>query len=198
MTMSMFALVLFVVALLAAVNTIVLVSLQEQLENETGGYEILASTEAPVDIDTDPMACTTDLSWLETEFDTYDLIVDGNGADFVVFENPFVIKGTDGKAVYAETAVVSVAEVDRPDAYQQFLCDSTNPPYVGCAGVVPVRYAGNRPLSQSGGDQFDLAVLGLSRIKYIRIEDTGDNQSFLTGTEGFDLDAIGLIHTAIE
>lgn len=33
-----------------------------------------------VDIDTDPMDCTTDLSWLETEFDTYDLIVDGDDA----------------------------------------------------------------------------------------------------------------------
>jgi len=30
-----------------------------------------------VDIDTDPMSCTTDLSWLETEFDTYVLVLDG-------------------------------------------------------------------------------------------------------------------------
>lgn len=30
-----------------------------------------------VDIDTDPMTCTTDLSWLETDFDTYELILDG-------------------------------------------------------------------------------------------------------------------------
>lgn len=33
-----------------------------------------------VDIDTDPMDCTTNLFWLETEFDTYDLIVDGDDA----------------------------------------------------------------------------------------------------------------------
>ncbi len=30
-----------------------------------------------VDIDTDPMACTTSLGWLETEFDTYELVLDG-------------------------------------------------------------------------------------------------------------------------
>jgi len=30
-----------------------------------------------VDIDTDPMSCTTDLSWLETEFDLYTLVLDG-------------------------------------------------------------------------------------------------------------------------
>lgn len=33
-----------------------------------------------VDIDVDPMDCTTELSWLETAFDTYDLIVDGEDA----------------------------------------------------------------------------------------------------------------------
>jgi hypothetical protein len=30
-----------------------------------------------VNIDTDPMDCTTDLSWLETDFDTYALVLDG-------------------------------------------------------------------------------------------------------------------------
>jgi hypothetical protein len=33
-----------------------------------------------VDIDTDPMGCTTDLSWIETEFDVYELVLDGDDA----------------------------------------------------------------------------------------------------------------------
>jgi hypothetical protein len=33
-----------------------------------------------VDIDTDPITCTSELFWLETEFDDYDLIIDGEDA----------------------------------------------------------------------------------------------------------------------
>jgi hypothetical protein len=123
-------------------------------------------------------------------------VVDGDGPDLVIFENPFVYNGPNGTQVYVETARVSVAEFDDPSMYRSFPCDPSKPPYSGCAGVGPVRYAPQIPLTEDGGDLFDLATIGLQRIRYIRIEDTGDNPSFSLGTEGFDLDAIGLIHTS--
>jgi len=123
-------------------------------------------------------------------------IVDQSGADFAIFENPFVFHGPDGSEVYAETAVVSVAEIDDPAEYRLFPCDSTNPPYTGCAGVIPVRYSSNVPLDQVGGDLYDLSDVGLPRAKYVCIEDTGDNVSFAEGTEGFDLDSMAIIHGA--
>lgn len=125
-------------------------------------------------------------------------IVDGAGPDFVIFENPFVYKEGDKTLVYAETAVVSVSEQEHIEAYQMFNCNTLKPPYTGCAGVHPVRYSSGRNLSQVGGDLFDLADIGVPRAKYIRIEDTGGNLSFLEGTEGFDLDAVALLHTSYE
>ena len=45
------------------------------------------------------------------------------------------------------------------------------------------------------GDAFDLADLGLSRARYIRIQDTGSNDyAGLTG--GFDLDAVAIVNGA--
>lgn len=123
-------------------------------------------------------------------------LTDGPGPDLVVFENPFIINGTNGKEVYAETGVVSVAEINDDAAYTEFPCHKDEKPYRGCAGVVPVRYVPGIPLDEVGGDLFDLSEIGVSRAKYIRIRDTGDNgPAFVEGTEGFDLDAIGLIHT---
>ncbi len=123
-------------------------------------------------------------------------VTDEDGPDFVIFGDQFVYKTAKGLATWAETAQVSVADVDEPSAYRTFPCDSTNPPYTGCAGVNPVRYSASMPLTDVGGDLFDLSTVGLSRIRFIRIEDTGENPSFSEGTEGFDLDAVGLIHTA--
>ena len=123
-------------------------------------------------------------------------LADGPGADFVVFENPFIINGSHGKEVYVETAYVSVATVDSPEDFRDFPCAKDEPPYRGCAGVTPVRYASELPLVAVGGDQFDLASVGLPRARIIRLRDTGDNESFLEGTEGFDLDAVALIHTS--
>jgi hypothetical protein len=125
-------------------------------------------------------------------------LADGEGADLVVFENPFIVKGTNGREVYAETAVVSVSPDNSPDSYREFPCHEEQSPYRGCAGVVPVRYAAGLPLDSVGGDLFDLGVLGVSAIRYIRIRDTGDNRSYLEGTEGFDLDGVALLHTVKE
>lgn len=117
-------------------------------------------------------------------------LFDEAGADFVVFENPFV--DSVSQSVYQETAQVFVAH-DLND-FRSFPCDSKRAPFAGCAGVVPVVYKSEASLTQVGGDVFDLSTVGFKKIKYIKIQDTGDNLESFAGKMGFDLDAIALIH----
>ncbi|MCB0309240.1 MAG: hypothetical protein KDD48_07695 [Bdellovibrionales bacterium] len=118
-------------------------------------------------------------------------VVNGEGDDFVIFENPFIY---DGK-VFAETAVVSVAEENIETSYRAFPCQSRQSPFEGCAGTKVVAYHPDLPLSEVGGDLFDLKDVSLEKIKFIRIQDTGDHSAMTYGKEGFDLDSIALIHT---
>ena len=123
--------------------------------------------------------------------------VNGDGPDFVVFENPFW-EGGNPEAVYAEPAKVSVSE-DGED-WHTFECDSSGEMagrYPGCAGWTPTRSFDPLqmvPLDprESGGDAFDLEDLGLEKIRYIKIEDV--SASGLPTSAGFDLDAVGLVH----
>jgi hypothetical protein len=120
------------------------------------------------------------------------LIVDGPGPDFVVFENPFAIGG-DETEVFAELARVEVS----PDgeSWTPFPCTASDD--AACAGQEPVfgNYGlGFDPLDPavSGGDKFDLADIGISAARFVRITD-------LDGDEGaldccFDLDAVGIVN----
>lgn len=124
-----------------------------------------------------------------------DPLEDQEGVDFVVFENPFLNTNAEGQIqIYAETARVAVSESLDPESFVEFPCDTTLPPFTGCAGVTPVSFRSDLPLTEVGGDHYDLADVNVERVKYIRIRDTGDNSSFAVGTEGFDLDAVALIH----
>jgi len=117
-------------------------------------------------------------------------IVDGPGPDFLVFENAFWIGG-DSNNVYAELATVEVSE--NGINWVAFPCDATEPPYGNCAGWHPVFLSGDGPLdpATAGGDPFDLADVGLSVARYVRIVDRSD----LGGMTGvFDLDAVGIIN----
>lgn len=114
-------------------------------------------------------------------------IVDGNGADFVIYENPFPYKGM----LVQEYAQVGVQEAAGSPVVW-FPCDPRNGVRAGCAGVVPV---------DDGGDLFDLAEVGLQRVQYIVIRDIGYNAfafkngyKIESGAEGFDLDAMKLLH----
>lgn len=120
------------------------------------------------------------------------LIVDGDGPDFTIFENAFINPVT--KKVFAEPAIVSVSE----DGiyYYDFPYDPIT--LKGCAGITPTNGKENpfNPL-KSGGDKFDLATIGLSRVKYIRIKDIcqeildNPNHPFFDPIiSGFDLDAV--------
>lgn len=131
------------------------------------------------------------------EFPNY-LIFDGPGPDFIVFENVFTRAGLPGN--FVELASVSVSEDG--SAYREFPCNTRTRPFSGCAGAHPVfaNSETNRisPLdpATAGGDAFDLSETGLRAARFIRIHDldAGDPDVFGPRTNGFDLDAIAIIH----
>ena len=132
-------------------------------------------------------------------------IVDGPGPDFIVFENPFEIAGNPNN-LYAEPGIVAVS--DDGVSWTSFPCTATfeSPPYGLCAGWHPVYSAPGNGLSPidptaSGGDAFDLADIGVTHARYVKIVDhtvteacpTDPSQPHPT-TNGFDLDAIAIVN----
>lgn len=129
-------------------------------------------------------------------------IVDGPGADFLVFENAFFAGGDPDKPA-AELAEVSVS--DDGVTWKSFSCAAgPGPTYGTCAGWRPVYSAANNGISPvdpsvAGGDPFDLAELGLTTARFVRIRDLGTvecpaNPANKSTTVGFDLDAVALVH----
>ncbi len=124
------------------------------------------------------------------------LIVDGPGADFTIFENAFV--NPINQKIFAEPAVVSVS-IDGEE-FIEFPYDEAS--LEGCAGTKPTN--GNAdPFDpgQSGGNSFDLAEIGLQKIKWIKIRDitravleNPDHEYYDPTLTGFDLDAVAGIH----
>lgn len=124
-------------------------------------------------------------------------IVDGEGPDFVVFENPFFAAG-DPNNVYAELGEVSVS-MDG-EIWSVFPCAEDAEPPAGCAGVSPVFANGDLGISSldpavSGGDAFDLAELGVSEARFVRIRDLQGIGA--QPNAGFDLDAISVLHAKV-
>jgi hypothetical protein len=123
-------------------------------------------------------------------------VVDGPGADFIVFENPF-FQGMNPDKPFAELGEVSVSEDG--ETWATFPCQSEALPFEGCAGWRPV-LAGSEPgisafdPEEAGGDPFDLSVIGVARARYVKITDI----SGISGapTAGFDLDAVAILHPA--
>ncbi|HTN87479.1 MAG TPA: hypothetical protein VL242_27520 [Sorangium sp.] len=118
-------------------------------------------------------------------------IVDGPGADFLVFENAFE-RGDDAANVFAELATVEVSEDGA--AWSAFPCAADRYPYDGCAGWHPVHANPEEndvdPLdpSSAGGDPFDLAEIGVPLARFVRITDRAGTPDV------FDLDAVGIVH----
>ena len=173
-----------------------------------------------------PYGGTITLEFVDNE------VWDGPGADFTVFENVFYVCNEAGvpdpETRFMEPAVVSVSQ-DGVN-WRQFPIDfsprydpdsgelNLRHPYCynsGFAGVNPVMSDGYSPdptdTVLSGGDSFDISVLGLKWIRYIRIQSTGnrwitdkDGDLVYHNTEneaatrssnksGFDLDAVTAI-----
>ena len=104
---------------------------------------------------------------------------------------------------YAKTIEVvlhtdgSVEVSDDGQTFHAFPCTATAYPYGSCAGWHPV-FANSvtntidpTDPAVAGGDDFDLADLGLSEARFIRIVDRVD-QTGIAGT--FDLDAVSIVH----
>jgi len=155
---------------------------------------------------------------------TNNVIVNGPGSDFTVFENAFLTIGAYSITgpPFAEPGQVSVSQDGVH--WVAFPCAMTSPPYYpGCAGVFPVlSNSGNAssphasvltttPIADlvgvsvfsfklpagAGGDSFDLGAVGLAWARYVRIEAS----SSATGPEGtdnarFDLDAVSAVNSA--
>jgi hypothetical protein len=121
-------------------------------------------------------------------------IVDGPGPDLVVFENAFFPSG-DATQVYAEPGEVAVSEDG--ETFVAFACDPVEDLLAGCAGKTPTEKYDPLLIDPidpdlTGGDAFDLAMLGLSRATFVRIRDRSDDGA--GNTAGFDLDAVGIVH----
>ncbi len=130
----------------------------------------------------------------------FDGIVDGPGPDFIVFENAFYAGG-DPTKIAADLAQVGVSEDG--ETWHDFPCTpGSAPPFGTCAGWHPVYASPDNGISpfdpdHAGGDPYDLADLGLSTIRYVRIQDRateGCPDGAPSTTAGFDLDAIAVIH----
>ena len=115
-------------------------------------------------------------------------IVDGPGVDFTVFENPL--------PSFKELATVAVS--DDGELWTEFPCGAAQDAsdFGFCAGVNVVLSSpknGIDPLDPavSGGDHYDLADIGVTHARFVRITDRAD----LTGNAGvFDLDAVAIVH----
>jgi hypothetical protein len=119
-------------------------------------------------------------------------VLDGEGPDFIVFENAFLAGGKPFK----EIAQISVS--DDGVTWTAFPCKQDALPYDGCAGWHPVYSNPNNEISPydpatAGGDVFDLATIGLKSARFIKIVDQ-HNTGWSGGTTGFDLDAVAVIH----
>jgi hypothetical protein len=151
------------------------------------------------------------------------VILDGPGVDFTVFENPFltVVSGIVA-STFAEPGRVSVSQDGV--VWHAFAACATaplEPPlHPGCAGVFPTLSDVGDPLAAhpgiptgtpisdligvpqaelvlpegSGGDSFDLADLGLGWARFVRVEDVGPAVG-QAGTVGLDLDAVTAVHS---
>ncbi len=120
-------------------------------------------------------------------------ITDGEGPDLVVFENPFLANGDPDK-IFAELGEVSVS--DDGEAFSAFPCDPTDYRHSTCAGWHVVYATPENGLDPgdpeaAGGDPFDLADLGLSRARFVRVRDL--SESTAGETAGFDLDAMAAV-----
>jgi len=121
-------------------------------------------------------------------------VADAEGPDFIVFENAFKV----GVRTFAEPGEVAVSDDGVTWHVFDCLADSTEPN--GCAGYAPVlSHPTNdidpRNAALAGGDAYDLAQIGISRARYVRIVDRSEragDASLTTG--GFDLDAVAVVH----
>ncbi len=123
-----------------------------------------------------------------------DTVVDGPGVDLLVFENAFEY---GAGSIYAEPGTVAVS--DDGEHWYEFACDAGDAPWGQCAGTQPVfANADENDIDPTdpavaGGNGYDLADVGLSKARYVRVTDRADLTSSV-----FDLDAVAVVHGECE
>ena len=122
------------------------------------------------------------------------VIVDGPGVDFLVFENPFLY-GKNGEEHLSELGEVAVSSDG--ETWVTFPCAAESIPPVGCAGYAPVFANGDLGISSvdptvSGGDPFDLSMLDIKEVRFVRIRDL--QGAGAAPTAGFDLDGVAIVN----
>lgn len=132
---------------------------------------------------------------------TDNLIIDGPGADFTVFENAFIRQfGPAAGLPFAEPARVAVSRDGI--TFVAFPFDSLT--LKGLAGVTPTNGCADPTHPDSaGGDSFDLADLGIDSVRFVELVDVtslikdNPNHPYWDPTlSGFDLDAVVAVHSA--
>lgn len=136
-------------------------------------------------------------------------IVDGPGADFLVFENAFWA-GDNPEHPVADLGEVAVSEDGV--TWKVFPCDAALPgastsSHGKCAGWKPVYSAPDNGISpvdaaRAGGEVYDLAELGMTTARFIRVRDLGTgtcptNPAARANTVGFDLDAVAIVNAKL-
>jgi hypothetical protein len=124
-------------------------------------------------------------------------IVDGDGVDFIVFENAFYV-GENPTHPWADLGEVAVS--DDGVTWTTYPCDTTAYPFTGCAGWHAVDANDTAGISSfdpavAGGDQFDLKDIGVSQARLLRIRDKGTSSA--APSAGFDLDAAAIVNQAV-
>jgi hypothetical protein len=153
-------------------------------------------------------------------------IVDGPGADFIVFENAFFCaaepqSADDPYSVFAEPGFVAVSDdgvnfatfpYDAAALAQVTLFCSERPLIESLGGLMGISPSPNGnytvpndPLvfdpgspggvSGHGGDAFDLAAVGLSHARFVRITDSSLGIGIPGASEGVDLDSVVAINS---
>jgi hypothetical protein len=121
---------------------------------------------------------------------TDNYIYDGAGVDFTVFENVFTSFFTGGPYIEAGIVAASMDGI----TFVEFPYDTST--WEGLAGVTPIQDNQNpADPAVSGGDQFDLADIGLAYAQFIRITDLGDIKQEGLYNGDFDLDAVVAVNS---
>jgi hypothetical protein len=129
------------------------------------------------------------------------LVFDGPGDDLAVYENAFHVGGESGP-IFTEYATLELSADGRVWVVVPHDAVSGE----GLAGDSPVLAtpgSGIDPLSpEGGGDRFDIGAFGLEFVRFVRVTDGGaaiDDAGNLVAPAnkgGFDLDAMGAIHSS--
>ncbi len=131
---------------------------------------------------------------------TDNLIINGPGPDFTVFENAFIRQfGPKQGLPFAEPARVAVSRDGVH--FVTFPFDSLT--LKGLAGVTPTNGAADpTDPDSSGGDSFDLADVGLDTVRFVELVDVTaiiknnpDHPYWDPTLSGFDLDAVVAVNS---